>query len=111
MKQSLKNFWKVLGILFPYIFIVLAACISYFEIKDYYFVFRHTTDYFAFICYVIVACTALVLAWMTWLYRRLKKKMDLLLEEKEERLFVLRHQTKGENEQKEIAANHHFDDE
>lgn len=105
MKPWAKIVWKIVRVVFPYVLILVIALLAGSEIKEFYTVGRHILHYIAYACFVLVACTALVLAWMTWLYRRLKKKMDLLLEEKEERLFVLRYQTGIANEQKDGPVN------
>ena len=100
MEKTFKILWKMIRWIFPYALIFGLAWITFGRIKDYYFCVRHTVDYFAYVCYILVACTALVLGWATWLYRRLKKTMDRLLNEKEERILLLRNQTNSSGFQK-----------
>ena len=100
MNKIFKIIWKIIQVIFPYVLIFVFACKTTSEIKAFYSVINHTVNYFAFACYVLVACTALVLVWVTWLFRRLKKKLDRLLEEKEERMFVLRYQANPASFQK-----------
>ena len=100
MNKIFKIIWKIIQVIFPFLLIFVFVCKANSEIKQFFSVGRHTEDYLAYICFVLVACTALVLGWVTWLFRRLKKKLDRLLEEKEERMFVLRYQANPASFQK-----------
>lgn len=91
MKNVIKITGKVIVKLFPFAIIFFLAFGAYSDIKEHFEYFHYNIDLFEYVCYLIVACTVWVLVWVTWLYRKLKKKLDQLLEEKEERLFVLRH--------------------